>query len=539
MNVPVATTPYPDDIVEQFTAAGWWRPESFSDDVARLSRERGGDPAYITEAGILTWRRYDELADMLATRLRSIGLDAGDFVGAFLEDSPLTHIAYLAIERAGLTIVGIGPRSGGREIRHLLSMTRAPALLTNASVRGADQREHFEELRAELPHLRAQVILDSGGDPAEISAEIVGGDPGATASRAPARGPNEVFMVNATSGTTGMPKCVQHSVNRWRRFARHAVAAGALGEETVCLSALPSPFGFGLWSAHFLPVELGAPAVLLASWDPDRALAMMAEHRVTVFAGVTTQLMMLLDRLESGAQAPPDLTVVFTGGEAVPFERARRFEELTGAVVLQFYGSNESGALSCTTVDDDVQHRLRTAGRVLPEMRVELVDPDTGEPLDDPALPGRPTCWGPLMTPGYLGDEAANAELFDERGRVRMPDLATIAPDGYLTVAGRVADIIIRGGMNISAADVEEALLAHPAVELAAVIGVPHPTFGEQVAAFVQLHRGASLTLADLQAHCAERGMAKHTWPEHLRVLASMPRNTGEKIAKAALRELL
>jgi acyl-CoA synthetase len=346
-------------------------------------------------------------------------------------------------------------------------------------------------------------------------------------------------MVNATSGTTGLPKCVQHSQNRWRRFSRHAIAAADLGDDEVLLSALPSPFGFGLWSAHFLPVLLGAPVVLLPRWDAGDALELMARWGVTMFAGVTTQLMMLLDRLDAGAAPPPRLRTVFTGGEPVPFERARRFEVLTGAPVLQFYGSNESGALSCTTVHDDVDHRLRTAGRVLPEMGVELVDPDSGERVDGSDGSGQPTCWGPLMTSGYLADDAANAVLFDGSGRLRMPDLATLSPDGYLTVSGRVADIIIRGGMNISAAEVEAALLSHPAVELAAVIGAPHPTFGEQVTAFVQLRAGTTLTMSDVQAHFAARGMAKHTWPEQLRLLDEMPRNTGEKIAKGALRGLL
>jgi acyl-CoA synthetase len=305
------------------------------------------------------------------------------------------------------------------------------------------------------------------------------------------------------------------------------------------MSALPSPFGFGLWSAHFLPVLLAAPTLLLPRWDADEALALMNRHQVTVFAGVTTQLMMLLDRIEAGVSAPAGLRAVFTGGESVPFERAKRFEELTGAAVLQFYGSNESGALSCTTVRDDQERRLRSAGRILPEMHVELVDPETGRAVTDAGQLGQPTCWGPLMTPGYLSDEHANTLLFDERGRVRMPDLATLSTDGYLTVAGRVADIIIRGGMNISAAEVEEALLGHPVVELAAVVAAPHPTFGEQVAAFVQLRRGTTLTLPELQEHLAQQGMAKHTWPEQLYVLDTMPRNTGEKIAKGELREML
>jgi acyl-CoA synthetase len=543
--MPVAITPYPADLVREFTANGWWATRSLSEDVRALAAGAAADsPAYLCAEGTLSWRDYDAAADGLAAVLRGLGLPEAEFVGVYLADSPLTHVAYLAVERAGLTIVGIGPRSGRHEIAHLLATTGAPVLLTTARVGDVDARELVVSVRDELPALRTHLVTDlaaTNGRCRELTASV---EPPVAATTpigvAPARGPNDVFMVNATSGTTGRPKCVQHSQNRWRRFAQHAVTAAELrvGEE-VLFSALPSPFGFGLWSAHFLPVQLAVPSLLLHRWDAAVALELMTRHGVTMFAGVTTQLMMLLDRLEAGAQAPPRLRAVFTGGEPVPYERAQRFEELTGAVVLQFYGSNESGALSCTTVHDDVEHRLRTAGRILPEMHVALADPDTGAAIDEPGHTGQPTCWGPLMSSGYLADEAANAALFDAEHRMRMPDLATLSADGYLTVSGRVADIIIRGGMNISATEVEEALLAHPSVELAAVIGAPHPTFGEQVAAFVQLRPGSSLTIADVQAHFAARGRAKHTWPEQLHVLDEMPRNTGEKIAKGSLRALL
>jgi acyl-CoA synthetase len=543
--MPVAIAPYPADLVREFTANGWWATQSLSEDVRGLAAGAHADsPAYLCAEGTLSWRDYDAAADDLAAVLRGLGLPEAEFVGVYLADSPLTHVAYLAVERAGLTIVGIGPRSGRHETAHLLATTGAPVVLTTAQVGKVDARDLVVSLRADLPALRTHLVADlvaTDGRCRELTASV---DPPVPATMpvgaGQPRGPNDVFMVNATSGTTGLPKCVQHSQNRWRRFAQHAVTAADLrvGEE-VLFSALPSPFGFGLWSAHFLPVQLAAPCLLLHRWDAAVALQLMTRHGVTMFAGVTTQLMMLLDRLEAGTQPPPRLRAVFTGGEPVPYERARRFEELTGAAVLQFYGSNESGALSCTTVHDDVEHRLRTAGRILPEMHVGLADPHTGAAVDEPGHTGQPTCWGPLMSSGYLADEAANAALFDAEHRMRMPDLATLSADGYLTVAGRVADIIIRGGMNISAAEVEEALLAHPSVELAAVIGAPHPTFGEQVAAFVQLRHGSSLTIADVQAHFAAHGRAKHTWPEQLHVLDEMPRNTGEKIAKGSLRALL
>jgi acyl-CoA synthetase len=571
--MPVAVTRFDDEVIRGFVAAGWWGTEPLSTRIVELAAGTQADsPAYIAAAGSLSWRDYDAAASELAGALSALGLERGSFVGVLLTDTPTTHVVYLALERAGLIIVGIGPRSGRHEIHHLLSATMATVLLTSSEIHGEDPQQLFEALATDLPTLRCHVVVDmparvmpatntpdnnapgSARMPARVEVvvhqpaeqpELQGrsdqpGEPSA-ARAVPTQpfGPDDVFMVNATSGTTGLPKCVQHTQNRWIRFVQHAVAAGELDTSDVIMSALPSPFGFGLWSAHFLPPLLGVPAVTMPRWDATEALALMREHRVTVFAGVTTQLMMLLDLLEAGEPVPEDLRIVFTGGEAVPYERALRFETLTGTSVLQFYGSNESGALSCTTTADDTDHRLGTAGRVLDEMRVGLVHPATGEPLTGPDRLGQPTCYGPLISPGYLNDEAANAALVDPMGRLKMPDLATISPDGYLMVTGRVVDIIIRGGMNVSATEVEAALLSHPAIELAAVVGAPHQTFGEQVAAFVQTRSGATLTLDDIRSHLSARGMAKYTWPEQLYLVDSMPRNAGEKISKSALRSRL
>jgi acyl-CoA synthetase len=141
--------------------------------------------------------------------------------------------------------------------------------------------------------------------------------------------------------------------------------------------------------------------------------------------------------------------VLFTGGEAVPYQRAAAFEERTGARVLQFYGSNESGALSCTTLRDTRDVRLRTAGHVIPEMHVRLFDAERRDVTASGR--GQPGCRGPLMSAGYWEDDAGNAQLFTSDGWMLMGDIATLDADGVLCVVGRTADIIIRGGKNISA----------------------------------------------------------------------------------------
>jgi acyl-CoA synthetase len=231
------------------------------------------------------------------------------------------------------------------------------------------------------------------------------------------------------------------------------------------------------------------------------------------------------------------LRIMFTGGEMVPYDRAREFEERTGAYVLQFYGSNETGALSRTSPADPPELRLRTAGHVIPEMQVRLLDPGTGDDITASGGPGVPIAKGPTLCRGYWDDPRANAQLYTAEGWMRMGDLVTIDSDGYLRVVGRTSDFIIRGGKNISSATVEEAVASHPSVRLCAAVAMPDAVFGERVCVFAELNEGATtLTLPELCAHLANEGTGKELWPERLVVLEKLPRSAGGKIAKADLR---
>ena len=401
----------------------------------------------------------------------------------------------LACEKAGVVAVGIGSRAGAREVEHLVNRTGAKELLTS---------EPPESERA-----------DDGRR---------------------AIGPTELWFLNSTSGTTGLPKIVMHNQARWFAFHDFAHRIAEFRADDVFLSALPAPFGFGLWTAHFTPAIVGAPCIVCARFNAEDVLAAIERYRVTVLAAVSTQFVMLLNSPAAAAYDLSSLRIMFTGGEMVPYERAREFEEHSGAKVLQFYGSNETGALSATTLDDPPELRLRTAGRVIPEMHVRLLDPDTDADITGTERPGVPAGKGPALCLGYWDDDAANDQLFTTDGWMRMGDLATIDADGYLTVVGRTSDVIIRGGKNLSAAQVEDEVASHPAVALCAAVAMPDETFGERVCVFAELRAGyTGLTLAALNAHLAQRGTGKELWPERLVVLPELPRSSGGKLAKGEL----
>jgi acyl-CoA synthetase len=207
---------------------------------------------------------------------------------------------------------------------------------------------------------------------------------------------------------------------------------------------------------------------------------------------------------------------------------------VTGAQVLQFYGSNETGLLSGTFYGESIQRRLDTAGQVVPEMNVRLFDGD-----NDVTTTGRgqPACRGPATGIGYLDDVDGNAQLFTSDGWMLMADICTLDPEGYLSVVGRASDIIIRGGKNISAAQVESEVAAHPDVVLAAAVPVEDPVFGEKVCVYVELRPGTSLELPNLSAFLSERGTSKEIIPEYLIVLDHLPISVGGKVAKASLRD--
>jgi len=521
---------------QRYRAAGWWLDEPLGETIRRRAAQTPDAVAYIGDRGPLTWRGYDHGADELAVRLAGLGLPRGARAAVFLPDGPLLHLAYTACERAGIVIVGIPERAGDRELAHLLGRTQAALLLCPPRQRGRGPAELAAAVRAAggptVPTLPLSDDLGAGWSAAAAD----GAGPGAgLAGRQ--LGPDELWLLNSTSGTTGLPKCVQQIQGRWGYLVRLAVEASGLSGADVLMSVVPGPFGFGLWTGHFAPALLGAPCVLTGRFDPAGTLRAAAEHRVSVLACVTTQLvLMLADPVLSEVDLSA-LRVLYTGGEKLPPARAREWERRTGSTVLQFYGSNEIGPFSGTSLADSDERRLTTVGRVVPGLDYRIYD-EHGHDITATGGPGQPGGRGPGAGGGYWHDDAANAELFSAAGYLLMPDLVTIDDAGYVRITGRRSDIIIRGGKNISAAAVEAEVGAHPAVDLVAAVAVPDQVFGERVCAVVAL-RGGSLSLPELVAFLAGRGVGKEYFPEYLVVLDELPLSIGGKVAKSELRARL
>ena len=520
---------------DAYMAAGHWRAESLVDIVRDNRLAKPNSFAYVEGTERWTWTDADDLSDYWATTLLELGLQRNDCLAILLPDGASVQIGFLAAEKAGVVAVGIGARAGAKEISHLLRRTGATVLMSAAEHDGVSTTSIVSRIRAEGLQINHHVVVADDLSKIEVDLQTQAQKANRDLIEVRRFGPNDMSIVNSTSGTTGMPKCVMHNQNRWWYFHQLAQAAAELTSEDVFYSAVPMPFGFGLWTSHFTPAYLGAQVGLMRRFSPTRMLDDIERQRVTVLSCVTTQFIMMMNAAINTQRDLSSLRVLFTGGEAVPYDRAAEFEDRFGASVLQFYGSNETGALSRTTLDDSREARFGTAGRIIPEMDVIMLDPQR-ERIEIIGTRGQPACVGPATSLGYWDDAAANEELFTHDGWMLMGDLVEIDDENYLRVVGRVGDFIIRGGKNISATAVEAEVATHPSIALVAAVADPDVVLGERVGLFATLIPGATLTLDELVLYLRDRGMSKDSLPERLTILDELPISSGGKIAKGELR---
>ena len=508
--------------------------------VRHWARTRPNDVAFATMESRSTWRDYDSLADSIASAVLETEVDSP--VAIYLPDTMVFHAALCGASRAGSLAVGIGARSGVSEVAHLMTKAGCRKLITTRAAIEQSNGAWLDQLWSLGASPFSVICAQDTGD-----VETRTGGPSLyDAPRTPDRqravpdcafNSEDVSMLNSTSGTTGLPKLVSQHEARWIAFAEKAVKAGHLTESDRVCCVIPAPFGFGLWTSHFAPALLGVSTAVMDRFSVDTMIDLIERERSTVLTCVSTQFKMLLNSERCKKADLSSLRVMFTGGEAVPYSESLAFEERTGAAVLQFYGSNESGAVSCTNLEDTADVRLRSCGHVIEDMHVKVFDSEKRE-VHGTVRRGQPAVKGPLMSQGYWNDPRANEELMTPEGWILLGDLVEIDESGVVKVVGRTADIIIRGGKNISAVEVEDNLCRHPTVSLAGVVGVPDVVFGEKLCAFVVTSGNYHLTQSELSGWLRSQGVTPEYIPEYVIPVESLPTSLGGKMAKGELRAI-
>ncbi|MDQ2679300.1 MAG: long-chain fatty acid--CoA ligase, partial [Actinomycetota bacterium] len=279
----------------------WSMREPLAQRIAELAARRPDDVAFVSDRSRMTWSEYDDRSTRLCEVFVSLGLVPGDRVGVVLPDGPEVHAVYVAAEKAGLVVMGIGPRAGLSEVRHLLQRAACRVLVSGEDIGGTPAPSVVDELRAGGLRLEHHLtVLDEPG-PVLRRLELDGstcevdGFPATSSASGRGLGPDDLFLLNSTSGTTGLPKCVMQHQNRWAYFHHVAAQAGRLDASDVMMSVVSAPFGFGLWTSHFTPALLGIPCVVMSRFSAGQALELIERASVTVLACVSTQFIMMLN----------------------------------------------------------------------------------------------------------------------------------------------------------------------------------------------------------------------------------------------------
>jgi len=523
-----------DRLARQWLEAGYWRGETLAEVAARQTRE---DPERtLLIEGDTRWTRagvYDA-ALRLAGFLRRRGAQPGDVAAFQLPNWSESAVIALAARMLGLVICPLPPIYRESELDYMLGATGAKFLFIPGEFRKCDYPAMLAGLRHSLPALRDVVVVrgDAGGG---LSwSEALGGQP---LDNLPPVDPGAVFLVMFTSGTTGRAKGVLQTHYTFGYKARQMIEAWGVGEGDVIFMPSPVTHITGAIWAFDIPWLSGAPAVLLDVWNVEDGIAAIREHGCTVSGGATPFLQQLLAATADDRAAMGSLKTFFCGGTSVSPELIREVSRaFPGCLFFRAYGSTEMMTVTLgISSREEADLGAETDGVVAPPMQVRLVD-EQGADITGDGVEGEILAFGPEQFAGYL-DAGDNDAAFDESGFFRMGDLGCWREGNYLVITGRKKDIIIRSGENISPKEVEDVLMAHPAIAEIAIVAMPSEATGEKACAFVIVHPGRDLDLPDMARFLDRAGLAKQKYPEHLEIVDDLPRVPSGKVRKDLLRE--
>ena len=454
-------------------------PGSVAALLATAARRRPGQPALYWDGGALSWRDLEQRAGGVARRLAQSGVQPGDVVALMLPNTWGFVAALWGGLALGATVAPLNPLLAGEE------------------------RERI------LDHLRPRAIIDAvpTGEPADLPVIA---------------SPTTPAIILYTSGSTGQPKgaMISHAA---LAAANESWAGPVMGltEADRVLAALPLAHSFGLNGGLLAPLLAGAAVVLQERFSPEETPRAIGRHRVTVFPGVATMFARIL---ESPALGPADLAslrLAVSGAAPCSWALASEWRRRTGVRIVRGYGMTELFRPISYLAAEAADHP-DSIGRAVPGVELRVVEDEL---------------WirTPAAMDGYLRAPEETAVVLAD-GWFKTGDLATISPDGYVSIVGRKRELILRGGYSVVPGEVEATLLGHPAVAEAAVVGVAHAVLGEEVSAFVTLRAGLRAEPDELIAFCRAR-LAGYKYPRRISIVAELPKSATGKILKARLRE--
>ncbi|SEP48747.1 AMP-binding protein [Amycolatopsis saalfeldensis] len=451
----------------------------------------------------------------------------GDRIAVWAPNSARWIVLQQGIAMAGMVLVALNPAYRAREVTFVLDQSGAVGLFCPRTYREFDMVGLLEDIRAETPDLREIVTFD------EWESFAASGDPDRPL---PLVRPEDVVQIQYTSGTTGFPKGAMLHHKGLLNEARHVAERAGMADGGVYVNAMPmyhigggAVTSFGAWAKR-------GTFVILPGFEPALLLEALETYRGTHTLVVPTMLIAMLDHPDCARRDLTSLQTILSGAASVPASLVRKTQQRLDCQFSILFGQTEAhGVVSQTRVTDSADDQAETVGQPLPQLEVKIADPETGDPVPLGET-GEICCRGYQNMLGYYRMAAETSAAIDPDGWLHLGDLGSMDERGFLRIRGRIKDMIIRGGLNIYPAEIEAALGDHPAVEYAAVIGVPDEKWGEQIGAVVKVRHGAERPSVAALTTYLRAEIAPHKTPVYWAFVETMPTTPSGKIQKFALR---
>lgn len=520
--------------------SGHWRDETLLDHLARAVAKMPGKTAVIaaqSEQGRetrLTYEELDRLSDLVALSLEERGIGHGDVVSFQLPNWWEFTVLHLACLKLGAISNPLMVIFRERELNFMLGLAETKVLIVPSKFRNFDYAAMAANVQAQLPTLKHVFVVNGeGAQSFETLLKPEAGEEGRKRLRQNKLSPDDVIQLLYTSGTTGEPKGVMHTSNTMLSNLVPFAERLHLGENDVIHMPSPMAHQLGFMYGLVLPVMLGATAVLQDIFVAQTMAEQITQEGATFTMGATPFLNDLTDHVERTGSATPSLRVFVSAGAPIPRALVTKARQVLGAAIISAWGMSENGAVTTTRPEDPEEKTTSTDGKALPGMEVRIVDAD-GKSLPSGAE-GQLQVRGCSNFVGYL--KRPELDNTDADGWFDTGDIARMDEDGYIRIAGRSKDIIIRGGENIPVVEIEGILFKHPKISGVAIVGYPDNRLGERACAYVTLKEGMTLAFEELTTFLKEHKMAVQYIPERLEIVSELPRTPSGKIQKFKLRE--
>jgi acyl-CoA synthetase (AMP-forming)/AMP-acid ligase II len=532
------TTWVSNETQTRFERAGHWTQETWFDLLLEAATMDPQALAVADERSELTREAVIRQARRLAAYLQAHGVRKGDVVTLVIPNCVEFVVAHAALGYLAAVVNPVLPRLDGKNLVHILRLTGSRFVLAASTDRGPSALQVAGEAAADVPSVLG--VVDVRGDGPDSLRGILGHaweDEQSLPSRSEVNA-REWDTITTTSGTESLPKCVVHT-HQTTMFGLRTYIGHILGLGEGDSVFMPSPIchASGLQWGLRAAIYARSPLILQDRWDPVAALDTLRRRRCTYTLAATPFIIDLLDSQRRSSQPPTDqlpLRYIASGGAQIPRRLVCEVRQTLGAEMMSVFGASET-YIATATRPGDPDDMLETDGLPLPETETGVFD-EFGTPLPF-GVEGEIATRGPHVFIGYLGDPEISRQSFRD-GWYRFGDLGRIDDNGCLHVTGRLKDIVIRGGENISVREVEEVLLSHPLVRQVAIVGYPDARLGERCCAVVLVVPGAEIGLPEINDYLLTAGVAKFKLPEKLRFVDSMPMTASGKIRKTELRSL-